>query len=545
MTWPARVRFQMAISRASMARAERSDLEICQPTTIREKTSMTNGGIDPTFKGADVGQVGDPQPLGSRRLECAVDEVIGAPLTLVGAGGGLEGSATPGTGQAHLSHEPLEWRGPGGPGDQQRTADLARLVVLHRRSQQARPAPSEHYGLWPTSYALTKLTDSEEIKIAKLVKKAVSMPRSSGAWKSSGGWSTTPASDVEPPRHDHTEMHVWSSDQLAAFLRATEGDWLWPSIGWRCSPGCGEANRLASGGTTSTSRRRRGGSCAAASRSPVRWSRPPVPRPAVVCGPSTSTRAPSPLCAAGVGAVSRSGWPRASRGSSRTYLVTGERAAVGVAVGAAPRRRAGDPVARPQPHTRDVDAQRRAATARGRRPARPHAADAHGRLRACSTSRGPLVRRRSLRWSTAEAQPTAVGLFGGACVAESTLRSEAGAEPGSIGTQPIETCRLRPQLHPAPLISPNGDSNVATRRPLGFRAEDVLSLSSVLNRRSRSGSSGGALRARTDSGAATASAWLASHLRRGVVGPALRWRGCRMWACQRSRKRAGACRWGR
>jgi hypothetical protein len=32
----------MAISRASMARSERSDLEICQPTTIREKTSMTN-----------------------------------------------------------------------------------------------------------------------------------------------------------------------------------------------------------------------------------------------------------------------------------------------------------------------------------------------------------------------------------------------------------------------------------------------------------------------------------------------------------------------
>lgn len=46
--------------------------------------------------------------------------------------------------------------------------------------------------------------------------------------ESSRGWSTTPASDVEPPRRDHTEMHVWSSDQLAAFLRATEGDWLWP-----------------------------------------------------------------------------------------------------------------------------------------------------------------------------------------------------------------------------------------------------------------------------------------------------------------------------
>ena len=34
---------------------------------------------------------------------------------------------------------------------------------------------ANHQGnLWPISYALTQLTDTEEIKIAKLVKKAVS-----------------------------------------------------------------------------------------------------------------------------------------------------------------------------------------------------------------------------------------------------------------------------------------------------------------------------------------------------------------------------------
>ena len=39
---PARCRFQMAISRASSARSERSDRDACQPTTIREYTSITN-----------------------------------------------------------------------------------------------------------------------------------------------------------------------------------------------------------------------------------------------------------------------------------------------------------------------------------------------------------------------------------------------------------------------------------------------------------------------------------------------------------------------
>jgi hypothetical protein len=36
------VRFHTAISRASMARSERKDSEICQPTTMRENTSMMN-----------------------------------------------------------------------------------------------------------------------------------------------------------------------------------------------------------------------------------------------------------------------------------------------------------------------------------------------------------------------------------------------------------------------------------------------------------------------------------------------------------------------
>jgi hypothetical protein len=36
---PSLVRFQIAISRASMASEERSEFESCQPTTIREKTS--------------------------------------------------------------------------------------------------------------------------------------------------------------------------------------------------------------------------------------------------------------------------------------------------------------------------------------------------------------------------------------------------------------------------------------------------------------------------------------------------------------------------
>ncbi len=40
MTWPARVRFHTAISRASMARSLRSELDSCQPTTMRENTSM-------------------------------------------------------------------------------------------------------------------------------------------------------------------------------------------------------------------------------------------------------------------------------------------------------------------------------------------------------------------------------------------------------------------------------------------------------------------------------------------------------------------------
>jgi len=38
---PSLVRFQIAISKASIASEERSELEICQPTTMREYTSMT------------------------------------------------------------------------------------------------------------------------------------------------------------------------------------------------------------------------------------------------------------------------------------------------------------------------------------------------------------------------------------------------------------------------------------------------------------------------------------------------------------------------
>ena len=38
--WPWRVRFHTAISKASMARSERRDSEICHPTTMRENPSM-------------------------------------------------------------------------------------------------------------------------------------------------------------------------------------------------------------------------------------------------------------------------------------------------------------------------------------------------------------------------------------------------------------------------------------------------------------------------------------------------------------------------
>ena len=34
------MRFQIAISSASMARSERSEFDSCQPTTMRENTSM-------------------------------------------------------------------------------------------------------------------------------------------------------------------------------------------------------------------------------------------------------------------------------------------------------------------------------------------------------------------------------------------------------------------------------------------------------------------------------------------------------------------------
>jgi hypothetical protein len=44
------VRFQTAISRASMARSERRELDSCQPTIIRLKTSMRKAAYNqPTW----------------------------------------------------------------------------------------------------------------------------------------------------------------------------------------------------------------------------------------------------------------------------------------------------------------------------------------------------------------------------------------------------------------------------------------------------------------------------------------------------------------
>ena len=103
-----RVRFQTAISKASMARSERSEFEICQPTTIRENTSMMNAAYTQPGVGLHVGEVGHPQPVRRRRREVALDQVARSVLALVGARGDLVGRAPPGTRKAQLTHEALD-----------------------------------------------------------------------------------------------------------------------------------------------------------------------------------------------------------------------------------------------------------------------------------------------------------------------------------------------------------------------------------------------------------------------------------------------------
>jgi hypothetical protein len=66
---------------------------------------------------------------------------------------------------ASLESQQLSWQGI------QETRPSGSSTLRTRRA--VRPILDQG-NLWPISYALTKLTDTEEIKIAKLVKKAVS-----------------------------------------------------------------------------------------------------------------------------------------------------------------------------------------------------------------------------------------------------------------------------------------------------------------------------------------------------------------------------------
>jgi len=52
-------------------------------------------GVDPAAMGLHIGQVGHPQPVRGRRLEPAADQIIGAALAVVVAGGDLEPPAPP------------------------------------------------------------------------------------------------------------------------------------------------------------------------------------------------------------------------------------------------------------------------------------------------------------------------------------------------------------------------------------------------------------------------------------------------------------------
>ena len=58
--------------------------------------------------GLDVGEVGDPEPVGFRRGEVAIDQVIGTVLAGIGLGRHLEGLAPSGSSEPKVPHQSLD-----------------------------------------------------------------------------------------------------------------------------------------------------------------------------------------------------------------------------------------------------------------------------------------------------------------------------------------------------------------------------------------------------------------------------------------------------
>ncbi len=66
------------------------------------------GDIDPAAVGLDVGEIGNPEPVGTGRCEVPLDEVSGPRQTVVAQGRDLEGSAPSCSDQAHVAREALD-----------------------------------------------------------------------------------------------------------------------------------------------------------------------------------------------------------------------------------------------------------------------------------------------------------------------------------------------------------------------------------------------------------------------------------------------------
>ena len=98
----------MAISKASRARSDRSDVETCQPTMNRLKTSMHEGDVDEADVGLHVGQVRHPEPVRAIGDEASFDEVGRTILCLVGDGGSSPLPATTHTTHPQITHEALD-----------------------------------------------------------------------------------------------------------------------------------------------------------------------------------------------------------------------------------------------------------------------------------------------------------------------------------------------------------------------------------------------------------------------------------------------------
>src|SRR5690625_3894718 len=96
------------MSRASSARSARSDVDTCQPTILREKTSRTNATKGPVRVRSDVGQVGHPQLVRRGRDELPLDLVLG-PLGLSAiTDRGPAGLLPRDSAQALGAHQPLD-----------------------------------------------------------------------------------------------------------------------------------------------------------------------------------------------------------------------------------------------------------------------------------------------------------------------------------------------------------------------------------------------------------------------------------------------------